>query len=549
MTYPQHPGLRDLTEIGRGGFGVVYRARQEGLDREVAIKILTVRLDERARARFAQECRALGQLSGHPHIVGVHDGGVRADDHAFLIMPFYAADSLAVRLKTSGPLPWREVADIGVRLAGALQTAHDAGILHRDIKPGNVLIDEYGGPRLGDFGQARLADAEVTHTGERAITPGFSAPEVLNGQPATAQSDIYALAATLVALLLGHPPFETGGDLIAMFYRVMSEPPPDLRGYGVPDPINRVLAQAMGKDPGRRFATAAHFGTALQAAQRQLDVPVSPLIVAGRPASALPPVEVVETDPSLRLQPAMGPPRERPPQGRPPQGRPPHGQRPAYVAGPPPVRRPKGLVIAAILAALLAVEGAVAALIIVTGDPSRDEATSPQATPGSTTTAQASTGPPSTAAPSTTSPSTPAPTTATIVGLTDIIAVAKVPAADAVGSTLSAYFSGVNGRDLEQAYAVFSPALRDRIEFDAWSEGLRSTRDSGVVVSEIDRPDGESLQVLASFTSRQAAEDGPVPGETCNNWRLAYTLIPSVDGPTPYQIDAVSEIGPGHTAC
>ncbi len=205
--------------------------------------------------------------------------------------------------------------------------------------------------------------------------------------------------------------------------------------------------------------------------------------------------------------------------------------------------------IAAILAALLAVEGAVAALIIVTGDPSRDEATSPQATPGSTTTAQASTGPPSTAAPSTTSPSTPAPTTATIVGLTDIIAVAKDPAADAVGSTLSAYFSGVNGRDFEQAYAVFSPALRDRIEFDAWSEGLRSTCDSGVVVSEINRPDGESLQVLASFTSRQAAEDGPVPGETCNNWRLAYTLTPSVDGPTPYQIDAVSEIGPGHTAC
>ena len=251
VTSLRRPEVTDLVEIGRGGFGVVYRARQEQFRRDVAVKVISATLDARARARFTQECRALGQLSGHPHIVSVYDGGIDPDEHGFLVMPFFARGSLAERIRTSGPLDWREAVDVGVRLAGALQTAHEAGILHRDIKPANVLIDEYGAPRLADFGQARFVDLELTRSGEITATPGFAAPEVIQGQSATPSADVYSLAATVMALMLGRPPFEGAGDISVapVLYRVLSEPPPDLRRLGVPEQVVGVLENAMAKDP------------------------------------------------------------------------------------------------------------------------------------------------------------------------------------------------------------------------------------------------------------------------------------------------------------
>lgn len=288
VTNPRRPEVSDLVEVGRGGFGVVYRARQEQFRRDVAVKVITAKLDERARARFTQECRALGQLSGHPHIVPVYDGGVDPDGHGFLIMPFLARGSLADRLTRSGALPWPEATDIGIRLAGALHTAHEAGILHRDLKPGNVLIDEYGAPRLADFGQARFADVDLTRSGEITATPGYAAPEIINGQPHTAQSDVYSLAATIMALILGRSPFDSGDGAIApVLYRVLSEPPPDLRPLGVPVAVVCVLEAALAKDPAQRPPTALALGIGLQRAQQALGLPVGPLSVAG--AQLLPP--------------------------------------------------------------------------------------------------------------------------------------------------------------------------------------------------------------------------------------------------------------------
>lgn len=559
MAPPEHPGLTDLQEIGRGGFGVVYRARQERLHRDVAVKLLSARPDEQVLVRFAQECRALGQLSGHPHIVEVHDGGVREDGQAFLVMPYYDNGSLAARLKRSGPMRWPDVADVGVRLAGALQTAHDAGILHRDLKPANILLDDYEGPRLADFGQARLGDADLTRTGEAAITPGFAAPEVLNGERATAQSDIYALGATLVALLIGRPPFETGGDLVALFYRVVNEPPPDVRPLGVPDRLAAALERALRKDPAARYASAEQFGQDLRAAQRELGIAPSPLVVGRRPAAALPPVESVRTDPAVpgpASWPVLGtaPPTIGPSYA----GSPPMPAR--YVAGPPrspyagpaappPVRRQGWLAPAAILLTCLAL--AAGAFLVVrevrsTGDGGG------QATGASATTAAASTTPSTgvvatTTATTQTSPSTPPPTVVP-VGQADVSAVAADPDAAAVGETLSAYFNGVNDRDFD-SYAVFSPELRGRIGYEQWADGLATTADSAVAVVGIERPGDGTLLAQTTFTSEQAPDQGPAPGETCTNWTLTYLLVPSVDGPTPYQIDDVDDVGPGHTAC
>nr|MBA3524856.1 serine/threonine protein kinase [Geodermatophilaceae bacterium] len=168
-------------------------------------------------------------------------------------MPYYPAGSLAGRLSGTGPLPWAEVAAIGVRMSGALQTAHDAGILHRDIKPANILLDEYGGTRLADFGQARLADSELTRTGEMTLTPGYAAPEMLEGGAASAQSDIYSLAVTLAALVIGGSPFANDDvDLVGLLYRVVHTSPPDLRPAGVPDVLPRCSSGAW--PSGRRSA-------------------------------------------------------------------------------------------------------------------------------------------------------------------------------------------------------------------------------------------------------------------------------------------------------
>ncbi len=284
-THPRRPDVSELVEIGRGGFGVVYRARQEQFRRDVAVKIISARLDARARARFTQECRALGQLSGHPHILGVYDGGIDPDEHGYLIMLFMPRGSLAERLRLSGPMDWREAVDIGIRLAGALQTAHQAGILHRDLKPANVLVDEYSAPRLADFGQARFVDADVTRSGDITATPAYAAPEVIQGRPATAQADVYSLAATVMALVLGHPPFDSASDesMAPVLFRVLSEPPPDLRGFGVPAQVAAVLETALAKDPAHRQDSALTLGVALQRAQQASGLAVTPLAVAGQP--------------------------------------------------------------------------------------------------------------------------------------------------------------------------------------------------------------------------------------------------------------------------
>ncbi len=278
------PGVEDLTEVGRGGMAVVYRGRQPTFSRDVAVKVVTVAgVDERLRHRFEQELQAVGALSEHPNIITVHGAGETAEGLPYLIMGYQPAGSLGDRLRTRGPVPWTEVADIGVKMAGALESAHRAGVLHRDIKPENILVSSFGEPVLADFGIARLeGGAHLTASGMVTGTPAHTAPEALQGRPASAASDVYGLASTLHQLLTGTPAFvkPTDESALAVMNRVLSEPPPDLGAVGVPSALAGVISRGMAKDPTQRYATAAEFGQALRGAQQALGVPVTPLPVA-----------------------------------------------------------------------------------------------------------------------------------------------------------------------------------------------------------------------------------------------------------------------------
>lgn len=270
-------GFLDAVEVGRGGFGVVFRATQQALNRTVAVKLLHTDLDTVSRERFFREGRAMGGLSGHPNVVDVLQVGVTHSGRPYIVMPFQSLDSLAARVRREGPMEWEEATRLGVRLAGALESAHRVGTLHRDVKPANILLSDYGEAQLTDFGIARIEGGFETATGAFTGSLSYSAPEVLNGRPPTAASDIYGLSAALFSIIAGRAAFERreGEEIIAQFLRITGQPVPDLRGHGVPDALCDVLERAMAKEPTDRFASAEEFGRALQRVQREAGLPVA----------------------------------------------------------------------------------------------------------------------------------------------------------------------------------------------------------------------------------------------------------------------------------
>ena len=260
-------GFEGAEEIGSGGFGVVYRCVQVELDRVVAVKVLTVDLED-SRPRFLREQQAMAKLTGHPNIVAVLQVGQTARGHPFLVMPLYARDSLQALICQTGIVALGEVLRIGVKIAGALESAHRLEIVHRDIKPANILLTEYGAPALTDFGIARLTEGFKTATGVFTGSPAYTAPEVLSGQPAVKASDVYGLGATLFTALTGHAAFERrkGEEVVAQFVRITSEPLPDLRREGMSSDVAALIAAAMARDPAQR-PTALQFGESLQQLQ------------------------------------------------------------------------------------------------------------------------------------------------------------------------------------------------------------------------------------------------------------------------------------------
>ncbi|RZL84343.1 MAG: tetratricopeptide repeat protein [Rhodococcus sp. (in: high G+C Gram-positive bacteria)] len=247
-------GFEDAQEIGHGGFGVVYRCIQTGLNRMVAVKVLTADMEADNRARFFREQQAMGRLTGHPNIVHVLQVGVTTTGRPYIVMPYHPQDSLQVRIRDHGPLPLGEVLRLGVKLAGAVETAHRLGILHRDVKPANILLTDYGEPTLTDFGIAHISGGFETATGTVTGSPAFTAPEVIAGDPPTSSSDIYGLGATLFCALTGHAAFErrSGEQLVAQFLRITTQPVPNLREQGISDDVAATIERAMSTNPHDR---------------------------------------------------------------------------------------------------------------------------------------------------------------------------------------------------------------------------------------------------------------------------------------------------------
>ncbi len=304
----QVPGYRILERAGEGGFSVVYRAKQERLDRIVALKVLSVEsVDGATMRRFERECQITGRLTGHPNVVTVLDTGMTGSGKPFIAMDYFERGSLRDRLSREGPLPLQDVLRTGVKIAGALAATHEAGVLHRDVKPQNILVSRYGEPALADFGVARLVgSSEATHT--NAFTPHHAAPEVVNGEQPGVTSDVYSLASSMYQLIAGEPAFKAGagtaGGLNALMSRILNDPPPPFQRPDVPRRVYDVIATAMVKSPAQRYPTAVAFATALQRLQAELGLPMTEL--AGADFTAPPPVPFVpEPDHSGFTGPAL----------------------------------------------------------------------------------------------------------------------------------------------------------------------------------------------------------------------------------------------------
>ncbi|HXY65958.1 MAG TPA: protein kinase [Mycobacterium sp.] len=274
-------GYQDAEPVGRGGFGVVYRCNEPSLDRVVAVKVLSSDPEDVDLEHFNREQRAMGRVSGHPNIVPVLHSGVTFAGRPYIVMQYHRRDTLGAWLRGHGPLDVREALAIGVRLAGALETAHRAGILHRDVKPSNVLLTAYGEPQLCDFGIARIANSRETSSQRVVGSLAYIAPELFEGSAVSVLADVYSLAATVFAALEGDPPFtvRSGEHPIAFVRRVMAGPIPDLRAKGIADPICSALELGLNIDLAGRPRSAASFGEDLRTAAQQVgfdigDVPL-----------------------------------------------------------------------------------------------------------------------------------------------------------------------------------------------------------------------------------------------------------------------------------
>jgi tetratricopeptide (TPR) repeat protein/class 3 adenylate cyclase/tRNA A-37 threonylcarbamoyl transferase component Bud32 len=271
---PALPGLeryRVIGKLGKGGMGVVYKARDERLDRDVALKFLPAHLsgEEAAKKRFMVEARAAASLE-HPNICTVHEIGETADGQLYIVMGYYDGETLDRKI-AAGPLPVSEALRIAIDVATGLAKAHDRGIVHRDIKPANIMIGDDGVVKILDFGIAKLSDVTATQTVGIVGTLAYMSPEQAFGEIVDARTDVWALGVVLHEMLTGKRPFAGPGEQ-AVLYAILTgelEPVSPVR-RGVPASLDGVLRRAMAKKPAERYQTVRDMGAALASIAAQI---------------------------------------------------------------------------------------------------------------------------------------------------------------------------------------------------------------------------------------------------------------------------------------
>ncbi|MFJ8469024.1 serine/threonine-protein kinase [Streptomyces swartbergensis] len=288
----QIAGYRIEQEIGRGGMAVVYRARDLRLERTVALKLLAPELarNDTFRRRFTHESRAAAAID-HPHIVTVFEAG-ETDGVLYIAMRFVAGSDLRHLLDREGPLPPATAVRVAAQVASALDAAHDHGLVHRDVKPGNILVsrgtdsDHPEHVYLTDFGLTKksLSLTGFTTVGQFVGTLDYVAPEQISGRPVDARCDVYGLACVVYEILAGHPPFLRDDDMALLWAHQYDDPPPLTEARpDLPPQVGPVFAKALAKRPDDRYPSCLDFVAALRAAAAR---PGSGVVTAAAPARA-----------------------------------------------------------------------------------------------------------------------------------------------------------------------------------------------------------------------------------------------------------------------
>lgn len=310
-------------EIGQGGMAVVYRAQDERLGRPVAIKRMRAQLaaDPTFLARFRREAQAVANLS-HPNLAAVYDSG-EVNGIPYIAMEYVDGDNLKTRIAAEAPFSPEKAVNLMIQVCEGVGAAHRAGLVHRDLKPQNILLTRGGQAKVADFGIARSLSASVssTQTGQVWGTAQYIAPEQASGQPVRPATDVYSLGIILYELLTGRLPFEGDNALALAMQHLQAEPRP-LRQFNpaLPVGLEAIVAKAMAKRPDARYPDADALGSALKAYQRLGEQMTGPIPVAPRaPAVASParPVAMAAAASAAMSGPIVGPPVVTPAIGAP----------------------------------------------------------------------------------------------------------------------------------------------------------------------------------------------------------------------------------------
>ncbi len=299
--------------LGRGGMATVYRARQINMQRDVAIKVMSAELveDPQFVARFEREAQVIASLE-HPRIVPVHDFG-HEGDLFYLVMRLIEGETLYDRM-LDGPLSTATAARLVTQIAEALDYAHERGVIHRDLKPNNILLDDYDNIYMMDFGLAKLvaATSNLTETGMVLGTPAYMAPEQWRGDPVDARTDVYALGVILYEMVCGQPPFEGADTPFTLMYKHLNDTPQPPREIlpSLPASVDAVILRALAKDAADRYPSAGElaeaFTSALESAPDAAPEPVSAEPAAPGSEPIPPPASITPPVPPLPV--AMGSP-------------------------------------------------------------------------------------------------------------------------------------------------------------------------------------------------------------------------------------------------